>query len=563
MEGLNHLNLLVYEDIFSDRPLSVAEYINGIPKRILIEIFVELNNKFERNYDQLNIVSSLEYFLRTTSSTIRSDIITKAINKEYKHKNKWKVILATPVTSLGLIQDALNYQEPSDTNERTERKVYELNLFKAILVKNGETDNRSVQEIQSISDPTLKDRIELSTYLTIMLPDYDIINRNIFTVFACQIKKANILFSFLRKEVKYERHYEKLLNSFSVVDAKEIFKHYIELSKHVFSAGKRIPFISVPGNEHYSKYILFLDKFCAMEIQETDYDFLEIRSKPLYKVEEGLYMVVNSLLLFEKIYKSWFFELRNINQNLSTPISNFKSDWGLDFSEEYLTYNILKGIFNRTAIQYSGREIKEEFHELVGEPDYYVRDGNKIYLFESKDILIEKSVKQSYAPDKIANELKLKLYKKTHSGRVKNKAILQLLENIRRVLKNQLIFDEISKPDKLDIYPILILHEEIFNSAGINCFVNIIFQEELKLLEESFNIRRVKPIVIVTIDTLILIKENLMLKRPKFFELLDKYCMKHLNEESKISFFDFVRNEKYIDFTIVLRKILKQNDSII
>lgn len=48
-----------------------------------------------------------------------------------------------------------------------------------------------------------------------------------------------------------------------------------------------------------------------------------------------------------------------------------------------------KNIFKK-----SGEEIKNTYN-IDAEPDYYIRNGNKIYLFESKDILIPSEVKIS------------------------------------------------------------------------------------------------------------------------------------------------------------------------
>lgn len=55
------------------------------------------------------------------------------------------------------------------------------------------------------------------------------------------------------------------------------------------------------------------------------------------------------------------------------------------------------------------RLYKNEFG-IIAEPDYYIRNGNKIFLFESKDILIPSETKVSNDYENISSELKKRLY---------------------------------------------------------------------------------------------------------------------------------------------------------
>ncbi|PTT03370.1 hypothetical protein DBR27_10370, partial [Flavobacterium sp. HMWF030] len=58
------------------------------------------------------------------------------------------------------------------------------------------------------------------------------------------------------------------------------------------------------------------------------------------------------------------------------------------------------------------------------------------------------------------------------------------------------------------INPVVVLHYRMFNTPGLNKFINFWFQEELLVLKnEGINITNVKPLVIIDIDTLIFNKD--------------------------------------------------------
>lgn len=69
---------------------------------------------------------------------------------------------------------------------------------------------------------------------------------------------------------------------------------------------------------------------------------------------------------------------------------------------------------------YDGNELKYILQE--GEPDFYMRKGNKIFIFEFKDILLDSKTKHSGDYDTIEKELKEQFVLSTidkHSGKIK------------------------------------------------------------------------------------------------------------------------------------------------
>ncbi len=172
------------------------------------------------------------------------------------------------------------------------------------------------------------------------------------------------------------------------------------------------------------------------------------------------------------------------------------------FSERWLLYRILDSFFPGDNVKYTGSQMKDS--GLNAEPDYYARRDEHMYLFESKDILINAAVKEQYDFSLLEAEFKKKLYFEEKGGRRSNKAVLQLMGNIGRALTLQFPFDTAYEPQTIKIYPVLVLHDHSFRVPGLNHLVNSWFIDELdKLAAKGFPTGRVRNLTIIDMDTLI------------------------------------------------------------
>jgi len=89
-----------------------------------------------------------------------------------------------------------------------------------------------------------------------------------------------------------------------------------------------------------------------------------------------------------------------------------------------------------------------------------------------------------------------------------------------------------------------VLHYRIFNTAGLNKWVNFWFQDELeKLKQEGYNVCNVKPLVLVDIDTLIFNK--------------DVFKGRDLTLEEVLIYYQ----ENYINFTVQGRKYRSEEEA--
>ena len=187
-----------------------------------------------------------------------------------------------------------------------------------------------------------------------------------------------------------------------------------------------------------------------------------------------------------------------------------------------------------SLIKKTGSEIENVVG--VGGCDYYARSGNKVYLFESKDMLMRKDIKTSYD----ASLFMPFLYKRFVQEDGKKKAVEQLLQNVQYVRSNR-IEPNRADGERMTIYPIIVTHHRVFDTPAMNYVVNCWFQQELQI-GGIINKDRIKPVVIINIDTLIIMKDLCRQKSIVWKDLLDKYIsavLRNQDDALKNSYLSF------------------------
>ena len=327
--------------------------------------------------------------------------------------------------------------------------------------------------------------------------------------------------------------------------------------------------------ETYTDIIVREDKFtedCAFiekfAIQNTDVlsetDFLSLRAKPLYKIAEGKYRIIFDLFLVEKIFKGLYFIFNELNNNLpkERKIAEFKSFFGKEFSEKILAYKVIDSIFADKCIKFSGQELDNM--KIDGAPDYYIRKGENILLFESKDFLIKAEKKLSFDYNIYEEEFtRVLYYEKMSNGKEKPKAVLQLINNIEKLLKSEFAADKDYKYKDISIYPILLIHDYQYDVFSFNYLINDWFQYELEQLKkDGLFVYRVKPLTIISIDTLIFHQKGLI-DGVSLTDLINMYIKKNSSKQKnnfkvleKIENFEM---SKYLPFSKFIEDYFDNN----
>ncbi|WP_321308112.1 hypothetical protein [Marinifilum fragile] len=534
--GFTLKRVVEYSAVFNDKPNDLDSFLSGIKRsRILNAVafflgFSNRNSKYESHKEFISM------FFCAENNELANEIYQKL--EQTKFNPNEELIIINPLTGLQLFEFCFNNLNEEETQTEAEA---ERNIFKAILFQNEQ--NTIAQNKSAESTKKLDSNIKLASLaLTQSFAYNDIINYEKGEVLACQMIKSIYLFEFLesREDTKYLL--AKFLAYFETENWKDYLKSVLPIAFSVIQAENEAhtDIIVDSQKDSFEKDCEFIEKLIVKDVEElNDFDFIKLRSNPLYKVKNGVYRIIYGLFIIELLHKGLYFKLSELNRKLKKSQKvkgEFRGFYCDEFSEKYLLYRIMDSIYENRYIKFSGEQIKAL--NVSAEPDYYIRNGNNVLLFESKDILVNAKIKHTYDFEKYEAAFKKKLYYDEEDGKIEKKAVLQLLNNIERILDKELPHDNNYKSNSIKIYPILVLHDHQFNISGLNLIINNWFQDELeKLKNKGYNISKIRPITIIDIDTFIYYQDYLRNRTLKLEKVIDEYY----------KFITFDRKKKYRD----------------
>jgi len=529
--------ILEFNVAFPDEiPMEPEEYLKGGSRQIILTAavyFLATSRTKSKLYDN-------KYFLEMFFCKENKEFALSIwqIIKEIEKKGQ-EVRIINSFSSLSLFELFFSKDEEPETQTHSE---FEVNLFKAYLVLNSRYIKK--QEIALASSEKLE--VDMRVPMMMLCTDYPVADKNrydIGQIWVTQLVKAVYLFQFFESNDKTKVLLKEFLKFFNKATWKEYLKCFLSLTLAIVTTcDNEETYIDISiDSENFDADCYFLEKF-TIEIKDdlNEFDFLTIRSKPFYKIETGKYRIIFDLFVVEKIHKSIYFLFRDINEKTQKElkIKDFKSFYGKEFSEKILTYKVVDCIFPGKCIKYSGQELENK--KIEGMTDYYIRKGKNILLFESKDFLIRADKKLSFDYEIYKEEFRRILYyTKESNGKESPKAVMQLINSIEKILRSEFKADKDYKYKEVNIYPILLTHDQQFEAFGFNYLLNDWFKFELEQLKnDGLFIHKVRPLTVINIDSLIFHQMGLI-EIITLHDLIDKYISEQLAVRTKKIFKTF------------------------
>lgn len=524
--------LLEYKDFFDDEVRDFKEYLAKIGKKDIVKFCTLFVSTTIWGKETVDPKYQIEKWFSDKNEKFSNEIISKL--KLLKEKNIKLIVVFNILKIFEFI--LLNNPEETTISENE----FEIQLFKSVLALNQDFNLRDKTIGDSTKDLDAKAKLPC-LLLTAAFCDYDLNYFKVNELEISQFIKASLFFKFLETHnATSKRILEEFYKQEQIKDWKAYLKKYMPIFHSILNSDLSKPIdLVVPEDKNFEANCKFLENLIVNnEYTIDDFDFLTCRSKPFFKLDNGKYRIIHVLFVIEKLYNGLYFTMSKINDDIHDGFLNFRSTFCDEFSEKTLVYNVLGRSFPKSFIKLSGQDILGLDATIDAEPDYYVRKKNKVYLFESKDVLIEKKIKQSHDFAKIENGLKTKFYHYFKEGVRKDVGVMQLINNIKRILGPNCPWDNHMQA-KLSIYPILLVHYNIYNTPGVDFLVKTWFNAELKKLEnEGIDISLVNDVVIVDINTFILNHERFQNKSLCLESLIHSY--NKLNDRFLISFSTFV-----------------------
>ncbi len=527
---------VAYSDIYGEHNYEVSQYLSSIniDRKELIKVCLHFIYSANIKSD---IYSFCNCFFCTDNSDFRNDFIAKYILWSNQINPIAQTLqtntLVSPIslhTALEMLRICFSLNEQSSlTSTRGDSKTeIEQQILKAVLLVNESLGKSEYNTHIVPSSENLNTAIGLCTN---QIAYNDFTNINDIEKLLVAFNKAEMLFEFLDKtEIGSEltEDFITLYNCGSWLEYLFVIAKYYVLSKSNTNSYTTILLDEI--DENYKRDLTILDNF-AIHIDDNislndNMDYKVFKNKPLIKLSSTEFIVINNILCLDKAYTSIFFSLKDIYSKIKQKQYPEKSRKNIDgdffryytsdFSEEEMFYGVIGEIFYnyKYIVRLSEKECKEINNQLQGEPDYYIRINNDIFLFEFKDKLIQGDRKASQDTKSVVEMINEKF--------IVNDGVRQLVNNIERIVNGEFVYDPQIKSTAVNIYPILVIGDSRFDVAGFNFWLN----EELKdsLQSNGANINnKIKPLTVVTIDTLILYKNEFNEGFIRFKNIIKQY----------------------------------------
>lgn len=499
--------------VFNEAPKEISEYLQVLDKEWLIKFAILLIQSAEK-YEQIKDYVS-NFFCKDNipfatdilsilqkHTALNPDNITNVIPRSY--------FIISEGTGLELLRQVFAIQ----TFDKEESQVVqERNLFKAILLINSRISKCNITEEYN-EDGSLTDLYYAKSFVCNFLNNYERTYLMPEIIITFQFIKGYYFFKFCEQS-KLREHLSLFLKRNDVTSWEQYLYNIIKLVLFPLKYGKGFSIITLndegEGYTFLHSHSFPVSKTIALS-ENVDYTYF--KSHPLIEVDNKTFIPINAMLCINHLYKSIYFEFKEINELLKGT-RHFDRGLGTtvttEFSEQYLFDMIIRRVLSRKhGVKLSDSECKV-IKRIGKEPDFYFRNGNNIFLFENKDVMINSHVKSSGNYTDIENVLKEKFM--TRQG------IPQLITNIERISSHKFIWDK-NLPNNPRVYPILVVDDSSICVPGLNYILNDEFQKQLK----TGNIRiKVHPLVVIELDTLIAFVTDFENERILLKDTIDDY----------------------------------------
>lgn len=522
-----------FKDIYPEveNTPTLNSLLEDIPREKIIKLAQTLINLY-KNTDH----NGIQKFFSSKNKNLKVDFNTRF---EKIHKPNIPYNFCPIQTTTELLKQAFSI--PYKQKELKEEK-FEENVLKAILIINDNTTNYNHE---TNSTDTLEKVAEMMVVNS--FSQKDINNFDYFEVYREVFTKSVDLFEYVSNDKYFAPIYQEFLKKLQITDYKEYIKTIIGLFAIIYQITKSKEneqyeqwagnFVYDPKKDTDKLININVLEHIALPIQsdvslENNDDYKVFRDKPLIKLPDGSYEIVNFGFVLERLFSSLYFDFKNIAKKLD--LSNFDDEYKQSFMEKSLLCKYLEMI--NSSKQYKAMSSKESqlLSKKGGEPDYYF-SSNKgtVILFENKEIMINGEVKQSRDFDKIISEFKNKLLLKTHSNgkeikKPKPEGIGQLVEQILKIQSGNAFWDkDVSKEST--IYPVLVIGDSKLLPDGLAYLMQKWFDDNC--IAKKVNINKTKPLIVMSISTLLLYSKEF--KKNGFEYYFERYYKSIENSKRK------------------------------
>jgi len=227
---------------------------------------------------------------------------------------------------------------------------------------------------------------------------------------------------------------------------------------------------------------------CKILEKKHDMDLLMLYKWPVYKYEKDKFVILDSELLLDKIYRQlindfYFDHLRK----KEITYQNYRNFVG-HFFEEYVTRNFQQLLSGNRSITF-----KHTKQLLFGNPQKELCD---VYLRHKRNVMICQIKSTNFSDEQKFNG-SYAFYNGDTERFYKDVGVTQLVQSIDWINKHGNEIDDTYHP-KTIIFPVVILNDKFFETPFMSQVLNNEFKERLSKIDNHFT---VKELIVMNVNS--------------------------------------------------------------
>lgn len=336
------------------------------------------------------------------------------------------------------------------------------------------------------------------------------------------IKCYMLLIEFPKRSALFENYLDEFCVGKGLISAKyyldELFLTFLNLS---------YPDITTCVMEIDKKCVSTCNYFDNISIDPAKYthddDFLMLREKPVLKTGPQRYNFMSKKYFLDKAYTGLLFDIKStlVNRGILDAENGYgrlKSLIGEEFSEKLLFYTLMQRCFGQRYVNYSGDELKIILGD--GMPDFYMRRGNRLFIFECKDSQVASTKKLSGNYEIIKQAI---FDKYVVNAKGQPKGVRQLVQVIRDKLSVIIQNVDNSIPNGIKyVFPIIIYFDNCLDIEGPNYLLNKEFKKQLENIETESDFI-IKDLVMINLEQIMRLEDYFSNDKLKLASLINSY----------------------------------------
>ena len=509
------------KDLYPQETLDVINILSDIPRDIFFRLFLLYRNTY-LNKDIREILNNIKQY---GYWSFKKEI-NKKLSAYHKQQKPYhpsiesdRNILLCEVSMLELLRRELSV---SPTNNNMSDLDYHARFIKAILLVNDEIFD--IEDLRESDITTENVRIE-RMLLTNNFSFYPLTGLRDNDLGLMEIIKLLEFCRFCETNNQFNGYLSQYMQQENIKSA----QHYGFKYLAIYFAFKKSGAYSCPTliNDYQPFNKIQINNIVPLN---QNLDYKKFRQVPLIEIKPDMYLLSDMKFILQRMYTGLIFDLIGVSR---LSAQQFFGNFDKLFSEEYLFYKFMENAFKsmHKAVKLNGNQLKQLCPDLDGEPDYYIRIKNTIFIIEHKDVRIAAKDRMARNYDIIEKALFKKFVEVEQKNRKKSKlGVSQLAVNVDKILSGNFKYDKNIKHKRIHIYPILIIFDGLFNLHGLNTLLNREFKSRVK-----GNKHKVNDLTIMDINTLIKFAPKIANGALDFKSTIDKYH-KYIKSKGRIMY---------------------------